>query len=89
MKIGNLKDNNYDFRALWNSPKAEEVRNFIHDTKCFCTHECFMTTNLLLDPKNLVNYVKTYANSKISDADISKEKREVEHLVKAKSAQTV
>ena len=88
MKIGNLRDNNYDFRALWNSERAEEVRKFIHDTKCFCTHECFMTTNLLLDPKNLVSYVKTYATSKISDADISKEKKEVEHLVKAKSAQT-
>jgi len=84
-KIGNLRDNNYDFRALWNSPKAQEVRNFIHDTKCFCTHECFMTTNLLLDPKNLVNYAKTYVASKISDKDIAKEKKEVDHLVKTKS----
>jgi MoaA/NifB/PqqE/SkfB family radical SAM enzyme len=83
-KIGNLRDSNYDFRSLWNSPRALEVRNFIHDTKCFCTHECFLTTNLLLDPKNLVGYMKNYASSKISDADISREKNEVEHLVKIK-----
>ncbi len=89
MKIGNLRDNNYDFRALWNSKKADEVRKFIHDTKCFCTHECFMTTNLLLDPKNIVNYVKTYVGSKIDDSDIRKEKNEVEHLVKAKSGSDI
>lgn len=86
MKIGNLRENNYDFRELWNSEKADEIRKFIHDTKCFCTHECFMTTNLLLDPKNLVNYVKNYAFSKVDDSDISMEKREVEHLVRAKSS---
>ena len=45
-----------------------------------------MTTNLLLDPKNLVNYIKTYVSSKISDADIHNEKKEVEHLVKIRSA---
>jgi MoaA/NifB/PqqE/SkfB family radical SAM enzyme len=84
-KIGNLRDHNYDFRALWNSQKANEVRKFIRDTKCFCTHECFMTSNLLLDPKNLVSYVKTYASSKINDSDISGEKEEIEHLVKSKS----
>ncbi len=82
-KIGNLRDNNYDFRGLWNSKKGQEVRDFIRDTKCFCTHECFMTTNLLLDPKNVVNYMKTYVKSKVDDSDISKEKKEVEHLVKA------
>ena len=83
--IGNLRENNYDFRALWNSQQANDVRGFIHDTKCFCTHECFMTTNLLLDPKNLVNFAKTYASSKISDSDIVVEKKEIEHLVKSKS----
>jgi len=85
-KIGNLRENNYDFRALWNSPKGSEIRNFIRDTKCFCTHECFITTNLLLDPKNIVNYVKTYVSSKISDGDIGKEKKDVDHLVRARSA---
>jgi len=49
-KIGNVKDYNYDFAKLWNSEKAKEVIDFIKDTKCFCTHECFWTTNILFNP---------------------------------------
>lgn len=86
VKIGNLRENNYDFKQLWNSERAEQVRNFIRDTKCFCTHECFMTTNILLDPKNIVNYAKTYAASKLFDSDIQGEKRYVDNIVKAKSS---
>lgn len=83
-KIGNLRDANYDFRALWNSPKGQEVRNWIHDTKCFCTHECFMTTNLLLDPKNIPKVLANYALSKVSDMGIGEEKKVILPIVKAK-----
>ena len=50
-KIGNVKDYNYDFAKLWKSEKADEIIKFIKDTKCFCTHECFWTTNILFNPK--------------------------------------
>lgn len=50
-KIGNLREANYDFRELWKSGKAKEVRSFIKDTKCFCTHECFLRTSILLNKK--------------------------------------
>lgn len=57
-KIGNVRDYNYDFRKLCNSPKAEQVRKYIKETKCFCTHECFLTVNLLLSPKNMIRFLK-------------------------------
>ncbi len=38
-KLGNLRDEAYDFRKLWFGPKAREIaREAAHG--CFCTHEC-------------------------------------------------
>lgn len=35
-EMGNLRDFNYDFRKLWSSPKAEEVRKYIRNKHCAC-----------------------------------------------------
>lgn len=50
-KIGNIRDFDLDFRKLWLSKKAKEEVKFIRKTKCFCTHECFNTVNILFNPK--------------------------------------
>ena len=49
-KIGNLREANYDLQALWHNHTANTLRNQIRDTKCFCTHECNMSVNLLFNP---------------------------------------
>ena len=49
--IGNIRDFNLDFKKLWLSQKAKEEVNFIRKSKCFCTHECFNTVNILFNPK--------------------------------------
>lgn len=49
-KIGNLRDYEYDFKKLWWSKKADEIRRIIKSSKCYCTHECNMRTNLLFNP---------------------------------------
>jgi radical SAM protein with 4Fe4S-binding SPASM domain len=48
--IGNVRDFDYDFRKIWSSKKADEVRAWIRKTKCFCTYECFLTLNILFNP---------------------------------------
>lgn len=48
--IGNVRDVDYDFRKLWFSPKGEEMRRYVRDSKCFCTYECFLTVNILFNP---------------------------------------
>lgn len=48
-KIGNLKDSDYDFKKLWHSKEAEEIRRHIKDTRCYCTYECAITTNILFN----------------------------------------
>lgn len=53
-KIGNLREYEYDFKKLWFSEKAIEIRDFIKNSKCFCTHECTTRTNILFNPKILI-----------------------------------
>lgn len=53
-KIGNIRDANYNFNKLWYSDRAEEIRKFIKDTKCYCTYECAITTNILFNIKQLI-----------------------------------
>ena len=36
--FGSLRDNNYDFKKVWNSPYADSIREEISDN-CFCTNE--------------------------------------------------
>ncbi len=52
-KLGNLRDVDYNMRTLWMSERTKEVAKWIVDQKCFCTHECFMSTNVMFDPKEL------------------------------------
>jgi len=62
MKMGNLRENDYDFRKIWTSQGAVRVRNFIKETKCFCTEECNINMNILFNlyylPKLLRNVMR-------------------------------
>ena len=56
-RLGNVKQYNYNFRNLWNSQKASEIRKKIKNKKCYCTHECNMPVNILF---NIRNYPKIF-----------------------------
>ncbi len=53
--IGNLKEYKYNFRKLWSSEKRKQIMKNIKKNNCFCTHECFLTSSILLSPSNLLN----------------------------------
>ena len=63
-KIGNIRDFQLDFRKLWLSQKAKEEVNFIRKTKCFCTHECFNSVNILFNPKFYPKLIKIASSIK-------------------------
>ncbi len=65
-KLGNVRDYNYDFKAIWFNEKADEARKFIKDSKCFCTYECFLTINILFNLRRWPQLFKEWANLKIS-----------------------
>jgi MoaA/NifB/PqqE/SkfB family radical SAM enzyme len=56
--VGNLRDYDWDFRALWNSPEIRARRDQIKNG-CFCTHEsnCYYPS-LAFNPKHLVQIKK-------------------------------
>lgn len=49
-KLGNLREAGYDLKKIWDGERARSMRTFIRDSKCFCTHECNMSINLLFNP---------------------------------------
>lgn len=51
-KIGNIRDFDMDFRALWKSQRNKEIAEWIQDTKCFCTHECNVHCNTAFNAKH-------------------------------------
>ena len=57
-KIGNIRDFDLNFKELWLSKKAREEVKFIRKTKCFCTHECFNSVNILFNPKFYPEIIK-------------------------------
>ena len=57
-KIGNIRDFDLNFKKLWHSKKASEEVKFIRKTKCFCTHECFNSVNILFNPKFYPEIIK-------------------------------
>ena len=52
--MANLRDVNYDFKAVWYSQEAERIRNSIRAKECHCPLANASYTNLLMDPNTLV-----------------------------------
>lgn len=51
--LGNLKENNYDFKKIWFSAKADKVRKSIKNKECSCPLANAGYTNILLSPRKL------------------------------------
>lgn len=58
-KMGNIRDSGLDFRKLWSSERAKEVRRFIQQGRCVCTYECAMTSiNTLFNSGHCLKIVR-------------------------------
>lgn len=49
--MGNLRDYDFNFKKLFFSSKAQKIKKYIKETKCFCAHECDLETNILFNLK--------------------------------------
>ena len=58
--IGNVRSVNYDFRTIWCSDRANEMRKTIED--CTCTHACFIEPSI---DGNLFAFVKSYLRGRV------------------------
>ena len=50
MKIGNLRDYDYDAGIMIKTEKAKEIRKYIGGKKCFCTFECAINASIIFNP---------------------------------------
>jgi len=62
LRLGNVRTHDFDVRATVRSPQARGVLASIARGDCWCTHECFMMTNILFDlrhyPALLAEYLR-------------------------------
>lgn len=65
-KIGNIREYDYNLKKLWFSKNAREIKEWIKDTKCFCTHECDWATNILFNPYYLPKLISLFIKLKIN-----------------------
>jgi len=56
--MGNVRDFDCDFAALWKSPQAAAARRYQKELGCQCTYECAMSVNTLFRPSSLVRIVR-------------------------------
>lgn len=60
MKFGNVKDHDFDVSKVLKTPEAKQVLADIKAWKCHCTHECFMMTNTLFNPRKIPKIAMEY-----------------------------
>ncbi len=51
--LGNLREHDYDFKAIWFGDKIKEVRRSIAAKECYCPLANASYTNMLIDPPTL------------------------------------
>ena len=57
-KVGNLRKENYDFKKIWFSEKANEQRKLIRNGGCWCTHCLFLTKSAIMQPTTMFKILK-------------------------------
>ncbi|MCB9741813.1 MAG: radical SAM protein [Alphaproteobacteria bacterium] len=63
--FGNLRDNDFDFDALWSSGLAEAHRRFVKETGCFCTFETCVRTTMSFQPRWYGHMAAHYLRDKL------------------------
>ncbi|MDD5556848.1 MAG: radical SAM protein [bacterium] len=51
LKLGNVREERYDFSRIWRGAAARGARKRIRRERCACTYECFLTLNILFSPR--------------------------------------
>ena len=60
MKLGNVRNSGYDIKEILKDRKSRSIIKSIKDNGCFCTHECYLMTNILFNPRIYPKLLKEY-----------------------------
>jgi MoaA/NifB/PqqE/SkfB family radical SAM enzyme len=59
--FGNIKDYHYDVNSMLQTQAAKNIVQKIESACCYCTHECYFITNIMLNPMLYPAVLKEYA----------------------------
>jgi radical SAM protein with 4Fe4S-binding SPASM domain len=60
-KMGNVRESAYDMKEILEGSDARRIMQMIQDNNCYCTHECYLMTNILFNPRIYPELIKEYA----------------------------
>jgi radical SAM protein with 4Fe4S-binding SPASM domain len=60
MKMGNVRESGYDMNKIVESRQSREMIASIDERGCFCSHECYLMTNILFSPGMYPRLLKEY-----------------------------
>ncbi|MBI5408703.1 MAG: radical SAM protein [Nitrospirae bacterium] len=60
MKMGSVRKDSYDLNKILKSEQAQDIIRSIRSKGCYCTHECYMMTNILFNPVLYPALMKEY-----------------------------
>jgi len=61
---GNLRDYDMNIRNLWKSNKTKAIRKSVRKEKCYCWHQCFLSSSILKSPKMWIDLAANYIELK-------------------------
>ena len=62
--MGNLREHEYDFRSVWRTPKANELRRSIKAGECFCPLANAAYTNMLVHGRTVAKVAREVGQSR-------------------------
>lgn len=65
--MGNLREHNYDFKTVWKTGKARELRRSIKAGECYCPLANAAYTNMLMHEPTVMKVASQVARSRISE----------------------
>jgi MoaA/NifB/PqqE/SkfB family radical SAM enzyme len=66
--VGNLRQHNYDFKSVWTTPKADELRRSIKAGECYCPLANASYTNMLCHVPTLTSVALEVGRGSIAQA---------------------
>lgn len=60
MKMGNVRDSGCNINEILKSSQARDIIGSIKESGCFCSHECYLMTNILFNIRMYPRLMKEY-----------------------------
>lgn len=60
MKMGNVRNSGYNINEILKSSQARDIIGLIKNSGCFCSHECYLMTNILFNIRMYPRLIREY-----------------------------